>query len=705
MLAVTLVAWGNPTTSHGASLVIDDFKDLEVTTSHPDTVRVENTGTRLAVSIDCSEPKRVFVRIPVDYTVQDQKMRISLGGSSGVSYVGKLETLGDGNEIPRTFEHTYIDYHQGPVLFSLDNKHYEHLSLYFHCISKNPDITGLVYIDKIEIIPLQFYDDRDFAYALAVIILALFLLPGLLLYSLFFGEDGKIKVLTWLTPLSLCSFLALYPILLLHQWLSPTPSGWTLLGAYIAMCMLLVMLLRTRGKLKLVAVNLVSIKFELLAVFVAALGVAALVTEDLDLPLHTFNHLHLRYLTYDVFYAHDPIFQYVNGIAIYHDEPFSRYYGNEKLVYEVQDRAIMAGVIYAVVRGIASPFGMEIAFSNGFYTLFGCGLNQLVLLPVFALHAYFSPKKSHPFLILFLLSAGAFMVSNYLIAWYKLAGAGLVISGVLVLLLDKHSIRQWALAGFLWGIATNFHPSLALTYPLLTLWLLARFFRSRQQPLLPAAGALLALALTFVAMNTPWSMVKANYFEDTNTLFRQHFLGFQRYSEERGIVGTLEDFADRYTLEQQISKRYHRLAGSLRLDEMGSLITPDQDREWEDVLLRWNALETSYIIFVFMPLLVLLIVSSLLARLVPAAVWTGPVVRHPGDFRWLLITQILTVLLVIVGSFGPFEPDINWHVPMSCVVILLYLLIHANLAVGKIGAALLIIYAASTYYRLFFQYF
>ncbi len=685
--------------------VVDEFENLDITTSHPDEMSTETVESHFTVSLDCTEPKQVSFSIPFGRQVEDQKMRITILDSANISYIGKLERLEDGLPIPRTFEHAYLDYQKGPVSFSLDNKVHDELTFYLYCTFKNPDVTGSIEIEKIEILPLGFIDDRDFAYILALLLLMMFLVPGFLAYAAFFGNGKKERLLALLVPMSLLCFIALYPVLLIHQAWSSTEAGSTLLAAFTTLNLLLTVWIARKGRFGILAQNFFRVRFELLAVAVVVLCLAALVTEGLDLPLHTFNHLHLRNLTYDVFYAHDPLFQYVNGIAIYHDEPFSSYYADGKLVYEVQDRGVVVGVVYAVFRGIASPFGTDIAYSSGYYTLFGAVLNALVLLPLFAIHAYFLAGRARPMLILLLVSASAFMVTNYFITWYKLAGAGVVISGIVLLLIGGNSIRQWAIAGLLWGLATNFHPGLALTYPIITLWLMYRFFLARNKRVAPVVAAFFILLGTFVAMNLPWSVVKATYYEDTNALFRQHFLGFQRHDPEQGIVGSVENFLDKYTLQQQIDKRMERLAGSLRVEEFESLIDPETYQDWDDLMYRWNALETSYMVFVLTPLVVLLILSTLFTRLLPMTAWKTPVTKHRSDFRWLLITQVLSVFLVIFASFGPFEPDINWHIPMSCLVLIIYLLVHANIATGKIGASIIIGYAMFAHYRLFSQYF
>lgn len=687
------------------SLVIDNFEDLDIEVSHPGEMEAYVVDSRLEVSMDCDDPKQVSVSIPLGRRIEDRKMQITIADSINVSYIGKQERLDDGTPIPRTFEHTYIEYQKGPVSFSLDNKYHERLTFHFFCITTNPDVRGRVQIEKIEIVPLEFTDDRDFAYILTLMLLILFLVPGFLGYTAFVGSSGKIHLLALLTPLSLTSFIALYPVLLIHQAWSTRDAGPVLLAAFLVLNLcLLARVLRT-GRLGVLGRNLSAVRFELLALCLVVLSATALVTEDLELPLYTFNHLHLRNLTYEIFYAHDPIFQYVNGIAILHDEPFLKYYADGKLVYDVQDRGIVAGVIYAIFRGIASPLHAGIAYSTGYQTLFGTLLNALVLLPLFAIHAYFYNGRSRPLLVMLLVSANAFMVTNYFITWYKLAGAGIVVSGIVVLLTGGPALRQWLIAGLLWGLATNFHPSLVLTYPLLALWLLIRFYFAREKKVLPVLLAFLVLTGSFLLVNLPWSVVKANYYQDTNTLFRQHFLGFQKYDAENGIAGSIEKFFKRNSLEKQLVKRTGRLAGSLRLEQLESLTDRGNYSDWDDLMYRWNALETSYLMFVLTPLVLLLILTWLLSRLLPATMWNRPLTAHRGDFLWLLTTQALTVCLVIFASFGPFEPDINWHIPMSCMVLIIYLLAHATVATGRIGASLIVVYALFTCYRLFFQYF
>lgn len=686
------------------SYVIDDFSGVDVTVSAPNIMSVDVVNSNLILSIECSENKKRAVHIPVQHDVKDQKLRISITKNDRLPYMGKFEKHPAGHPIRSSFQHNYLDYQKNPVEFSLENKSYDELSLYFKCRKSEPGVIGTVQIDKIEIVPEKYTDDRDFAYILAELLLFFFLVPGFLLYSLFFERGNKERLLALLTPLSIFFFLFLYIVLLVNKSLSPLPDSWVLLTGYAGFNAFLLVWLGAKNELAQLIANIRLVSFEILAIAIVMFGVAAIVTKNMDLPLLTITYNSLRYLTYGALGAHDPIFQYVNGIAILHDEPFSKYYEYGKLMYGVQDRGVLVGVMYAVVRGIVNPFNTAIANSYGLYTLFGSILNVLVLLPVFALHKYFFVSRQRPLLILLLISASAFVVTNYYITWFKLAGAGLVISGIVLLLVDKKSTKQWALTGVVWGLATNFHPSLALTYPIVTIWLIYRFMRARGR-VFPGIVAFVLLVGSFAVLNAPWTIVKATHYQDTNKLFRQHFLESQLYDQKLGIAGSIKAFAGKYTLEEQVSRRYDRLARSLRIKELVALIELPSKANWQKVLTVWNRFEASYIAFALIPFIILLALSTILTRLLPGSGWSAPIVGHSKEFWGLMVTQLLTIFLIIIGSLGSSSPDITWHIPLSCLVIVMYLLIQQNLAIGKIGASLIVVYSLFTHWRLFFQFF
>lgn len=690
----------------GNKTIIDDFSGLEVRVPDPDVVATEVVDSNLSVSVACAGGDAGVIRIPLHEHIKNKKIRLVIADTDGIPFMGKFDITPEGRIINDSFENYRLEHQKRPLYFSLRDRYYANLSLWFKCgRNASPDERGTIEIDKVEVLPLKFVDDRGFVYILSAIVLVLVVLPGILAYSAIFGQRDKEHLLVLVTPLSIACLLVLYGILVVAQSISHAPDSPLLLASYGVLSAGLFAWLRLQNRTDVLMANLRSMRLDLTAVVLVMFAATVVVTEQLDLPLYTMTHQHMRYLTYGAFGAHDTMFQYVNGIALLHDEPFSKYYENYKLLYEVQDRGVLAGVIYAVARGIGAPLSSDIAYSYGYYTLFGIALNVLALLPVFALHRYFWPTRERTLLILFLICANAFLVINFYLTWYKLAGVGLVISGIVLLMKEKPRIKDWVGAGVLWGLAANFHPSLALSYPVVTIWLLLRSWSTDGRRWLPALGSFAGLLGAFVTVMMPWQLVKKYYYEDTNKLFREHFLASQPYDQEHGIVGSIVNFTQRFTLEEQIFTRLDRLQQSLRLDEMQSLIASLSTTSWEETLLQWNLMEAAYGFYAFAPLVVLLALSGAATRLWPATSWDQPLFRHRRDFTWLLATQIFTILMIILATFGKNEPDLTWNLPMSSLVIVLYLLVHANIAVGRIGLFVICVYALFVHYRLFFQYF
>lgn len=684
---------------------MDDFTGVDVIVPDPDVVTVTVVDSDLSIAVDCTRRKPGVIRIPLHTWVKNQKVRLHVSRVDGLPYIGKFESTPSGEVIKSSFEDYNLEHQKSPTQYSLGDKYYDELSLWFGCWKISGVDTGVVYIDKIEIVPLKFTDDRGFVYLLAVILLVLVLAPGLLLYCLVFARRRDHCLLVWWTPLSLLALSVLYGALEAGQYWSPELDIRFLAAAYAALVLGLLTWLAAAGQLNVVAGRLASVKWEALAIFLVMLCVAAVVSENQELPLYTLTHGDMRYLTYGAFGAHDTMFQYVNGMAILNDEPFSQYYENYKLMYQVEDRGVYGGALYAVMRGVAAPFNPDVAYSYGYYTLFGSILNVLVLFPVFALHRYFRGGQRRPMLILFLMCASAFFITNFYLTWFKLAGAGLVLSGIVLLLMEPRSTWRWIAAGVFWGAAANFHPSLALSYPIVTIWLLYRMWRARDNRFLPVLFAFGGLMTAFVMVMLPWQLIKASHYEDTNRLFREHFLASEPYDQKRGLIGSVSNFVDRYTLAEQLSTRYDRLRRSLRIEEVKFLVKLAAAKNWQELRVRWNRVEAAYTFHVFTWLIVLLIVSLVLTRLFPATAWKGPAWSHAGDFRGLLVTQVLSILLIIVGSYGKNDPDLTWNMPMSSLVIVLYLLIHANISVGRIGLAAVSVYSVFSYYRLFSHYF
>ncbi|HSH43518.1 MAG TPA: hypothetical protein VK973_15465, partial [Arenicellales bacterium] len=327
---------------------VSDFTGLNIRVPDPDVVSVDVVESDLAISVDCTQGEVGIVHIPLDLNVTDRKVRLYFSRVKGLPYTGKFETTASGEVISDSLENYNLEHQKGPLNYSLHDKHYEELSLWFKCRRWTPYDTGTVRIEKIEIVPLKFTDDRGFVYVLAVIMLLLVLAPGFLLYCALFKRGSERDLLIWAVPSSIVALVILYLVLVAAQSASIEPGFRVLPAAYVLLCLSLAAWLALSNRLGGLVADLMSIKWHLLALCMVMLGVAAVVTENLELPLYTLSHEHMRYLTYGAFGAHDPIFQYVNGIAILHDEPFSKYYESHKLMFEVQDRGVFGGVLYAV---------------------------------------------------------------------------------------------------------------------------------------------------------------------------------------------------------------------------------------------------------------------------------------------------------------------------------------------------------------------
>ena len=209
----------------------------------------------------------------------------------------------------------------------------------------------------------------------------------------------------------------------------------------------------------------------------------------------------------------------------------------------------------------------------------------------------------------------------------------------------------------------------------------------------------------FVLINLPWSVVKSTQFGDTNKLLREHFLGSEPYDHKGGMIGTIINFGKRYTLDEQVSTRLERLQNSLRLEKVGSVIEKAPEQTWLEFSTAWNHIEGAYTVLVFVPLTILLLLGSLIVWLFPGTAWPHALIQHQRDFRWLFITQVLTLILVIAISFGKNRPDLTWNMPLCSLLLLLYLLVHANLNSGKVGTVLIVAYTLFAYVRLFGRYF
>lgn len=137
-----------------------------------------------------------------------------------------------------------------------------------------------------------------------------------------------------------------------------------------------------------------------------------------------------------------------------------------------EDREMLAGVVYAVFRSMGSVVSPFVGNSFMSYTIFGVAMNLMIIFPVIALIQRYVAIKSELFVILLilLLFGNAVFIVQSSMTWFKFSGAVLFLSSLLVLLRDRQHVATWLFAGFLFGLATNMHTSIAIGIPFYILW-------------------------------------------------------------------------------------------------------------------------------------------------------------------------------------------------------------------------------------------
>jgi hypothetical protein len=448
---------------------------------------------------------------------------------------------------------------------------------------------------------------------LAVGLALLFLAPGVAWSAWWFpaGRISDTQRLITLFPLSLCFFFSLYLLFEIVSALGGNGAP-VIAGLGPAALLVLIGLAVRRGRQEQTPSVILSTA-PAIAMLLAIVALAAfIVSAGVAQPLEVVTHRTISgELTFGAFGAHDNLFQYVNGKAIADRVPFSDFYGGRALIYQVQDREVLPGVIYAVQRLLLKPFFPALADSFFIYTLFGTCLNAMVVLPLLALSRRYDPQ-GRPGLRIGLISLNAFVFSNYYFTWFKLAGAALFLCALALLLEDDSRWRRWAAAGILLGLATTMHAGNALGIPLFLIWLVWRHWRrwSRWRNTLLAAGTLCVL---FIAMNLPWAVVKHIHFPDNQSLLKEHFLA--GHSHPDGLWASAREFLDAEPLPRQLPRRWAQLTAALRITELTHLAGFLKTGEWHDFFFFWNKYEWKYPALSLWPLCVLLAVDGLIRRL------------------------------------------------------------------------------------------
>jgi hypothetical protein len=366
------------------------------------------------------------------------------------------------------------------------------------------------------------------------------------------------------------------------------------------------------------------------------------------------------------------MFQYVNGKAIANNEPFAKYYANRALFYNVQDREMLPGALYAVFRKIAGGFSPLLEDSYFIYTIIGTCMNIMVIFPLIVLfRIYFGDEKI--FQLTIFLSLNAFVIINYYFTWYKFAGAALFLSALIFLIADYTQMKNWLLAGFFFGLSVNLHAGNALGIPLFFLWFSYQNIKIQKQRPLNTYLAPAGLVIVFFVMNLPWSIVKRLYFSENHALINEHFLK-GLYSSDTGMFRSVILFFQSIPLTEQITIRFNNLRTTLRLSEIQGLMSLSGQLHWKQYWLYRSLTEFSFVLHSISALLLFSGASrfcgSKCTQIAPQD--NNPFLMKSGT---LLGLCGLTCLFVTVAYFGKNEPELTCQHPMRNILIIFVKLI------------------------------
>jgi len=557
--------------------------------------------------------------------------------------------------------------HEEPVCFAIQPGVYHGFRLGFTGGGGNVPQPMRALVSGAELSAASWLDRPAGALTIALLAALMLIGPGLFLTSLFSRENHtQADLLARIFPWSVVFFLLIYAGMWALQE-SDAGSGVRLIWLWAGVADVIVLLAALRLGIRGLARMLLSFLPAVLIYLVLVAGLTALLIHGLALPVWELDYQWINQnYTYGAFHAHDPVLHYVNGRAIADNEPFTVYYSNRRLLYYVEDRGILPGVLAAVYRQIQGEMIGLAGRTYGAYALFALACNAMLVFPVMAFVRRYMPSRSIVFGVL-LVSLNAFVLVNYYLAWFKLAAAALFLSGLLILLSDNKSLRNWLLAGLSWGLAANMHAGSALMIPLFFLWqafslLRAGFVKGLIYPLL--------LCLIFAATIAPWSLVKARYYPDKHALLISHYLGGRENPD--GLLASAKQLFREVPLSQQIKFRAHRVENALRITELKQVYQLFRSAGWRAALDEWNLREFRYTAFVVYPFLLFAVLARLFRtrdddEIFRAAEHRLEISRARIMF-WLSVTTLLVLLFL---AYGRYDPDLTYHLPMALPVLMI----------------------------------
>jgi len=549
-----------------------------------------------------------------------------------------------------------------------------------------------------------FFSCELYLYFLAVVIFGLFVLPGSLIYLIVAKDLSRAPKnnLLYLFANSILFYFILYlfEYVAIETGVSPTI---TVTAALLAGMAALLVILKLRRRTSLLGKLFLEEKKSFSAAIILVLICCMFVTKFNQAPF-TFDSVNEntldRLTIFSQFPGHDNQFQYINGKAIADNEPFSKYYRNHRLFYDVQDRGMLPGVIYSVFRTFFTTFSSYIGGSYLTYTIVGLCMNIMVIFPLIVFfRRFFPPHYQSVFLLVLCLNT--FVFPNFYFTWFKFSGAALFISGLLLLLESRRYLTIWMMSGFMFGLAGSMHAGNALGIPLFFLWLtgltIAEFgFWSRQLLLAP-----LSLFITFVLVNLPWSLVKALHFPDTHALIIEHF-----FPAKRGptLMATIRNFFATHTLQNQLDHRLGNVIEGIRLAEFGTSFQTLREKGVTQFIRNYNDYQFFYFMYSVTPLLCFALIGKLLQKLIERSRKSVKFLRenngNPASEAFTLFgLSMLTIIGLVFVAYSDL-PDVNHALPAGPILMIHTLLIGWILQSGKSGQLLLAVYVLFSGWRI-----
>lgn len=566
-------------------------------------------------------------------------------------------------------------------------------------------------IKRITVEPRSAIDTKKFFFLFALGTASFFVVVGVAVGTLYRWKSvGELDYLltAGLMVGVVVFFLTLYCVLLLTFQLDWLPSQSTVAAAAVVLLILLLGWHYYIDRLNHFRESFRQLMPHIGVYLVLVLVVTSIMIHGINMPLQEMFWSSIsKYKTFRGHTAHDLGFQYLNGLAIAQDRAFVDYYKAPHLVrglfYNVEDRQMLAGTLYAVYRSMIMAISQYVGSTYSVYAIFGSCLTMLVVFPIISFCQRYCSYKSTPLIVL-ALSANAYVLVNYYYTWFKLLAGGFVIAGILLLISGISNLRNWIGAGITWGIGVSFHAGAVMTLPFFGFYFFVKLLRKNTRRLLHLIWLPIILCVVFASVNLPWTIVKANHFPDNYKLFRQHFLSGEQFS---GNIGnTIANFFSSNAAERQIQQRFSQLSEAARFQEVQDTIDRAKTEGMKSFMFSWSRYEYRYIAILLYPYVIFILIAWMVAK----------ISRKPPDEN---ITQdqfkseramvfSLASISIVVTMFSMFtksQTDSTSLISAAGLLIVYLLATNVLYSLRPIGKYLLVSYLAFSSIRLAISYY